>query len=1380
MFLYDQYFRKFAVLKESRLLDPRLNKIVDLTLPKDSILHHMPDNDVEYGIDPTDYILHELERVVMVDHVIELTAVDGNPRRTTAIPQSLTRDYHRRYLRFRPLHRLSSVIRDPSTLVVANYSLLPHLYRYVPSVYANYYRWSNVFNTMWRRVEYYSAECARHQFMVFNIPETLPTVVALRKHSGRLLRDTAEIFSTHELRVVLEFWKWLGGFTEQGVGAVTPEALGRINVIWKYKDHWSLLNLHDLFSWGKNAATEGFAEAMLRDTELEEYAAKLGVSIEDIGDGDFSLQKKFLRYLFVIHNSAVVTPAASPEVTLVDGTVVSAPANTDVVVNGATSITASDLVTVAPPVPEFAEKVVDAGNTPAAAAAIAIDQLADAGNLTAAEYKRLLALSNKYSTIPNPFGEGTLEDLATLKPEDYIVKPLKLPKVVGVFDDSMCGSTLEALDRDYCQNNLQKDIAACVVGLQAGGVLITNYTAERVIDAMSDYYEYTVQFTPVRGKVSTIRFRLPVIGPDGTFISNGVRRRMRRQRTDKPIRKTGPSKVALTSYRSKLFVTRSEAKVANYNNWISNEVVKRGLNDEDVSVTEIRLSNVFNQLNKVPRIYSALSNRCISFKHDDYEFYFDYASRAKVYGDTAVAAAEQKQMVVIGKRGESLLVADFNNVIYSVNGEELVELGTMENILNIGTSNVPVEYAALGVYSKTIPIGIILGYRFGLDNLLRVLKVRSRRVPAGGRLMLTDDEYAIRFSDESLVLSRYDRIAQLVIAGFSSTGYDKIVQKYSSQSFNRPDVYYNVLNLAGVGGRYVKEIDKLFELFIDPITAGELVKMGEPTTFDGLLLRSCELLLTDWAPAENDITYQRLRGYERMAGMVYSELARAISAQGGRDGAAVEISPHQIWNNVVGDPSVKPIEESNPIHCLKEQEVITFGGSGGRSDRSMVKKSRMMDRGDIGVVSEATVDSGQVGIISYTSANPNIVDQRGNVTPINWDTDGPANVLSTSAMISPAAMHDEPRRVNFINIQQSAGIAAVGYHPMPLRTGYEKMVPHRTSDMFAHAAKEDGIVINKTDTSITIEYESIGRVSVDLGRRFGIAAGLSLPHFITTDFKTGDKIKAGDVVAWNTNFFARDRYDPKQVLFKNSTLVTCAIAESNDTLLDSDSISEEVAELMRAPITKVRVRTVNFDQAVRNLVSVGDQVGLDSILCSIEDPVTAANQLFDDESAGLLRQYSGMSLKSKVEGVVEKIEVFYHGDKEDMSETLRDLADTNDRVLMRTAKAKGVRLITGAVDGSMRVEGVPVAVGTLVLKFYITSLEAAGVGDKFVFGNQLKSVCARVMSGVNTTANGTPIGAVFGYESIADRIVASPELMGTTNTLLKVLSKAVARTYRGK
>lgn len=52
------------------------------------------------------------------------------------------------------------------------------------------------------------------------------------------------------------------------------------------------------------------------------------------------------------------------------------------------------------------------------------------------------------------------------------------------------------------------------------------------------------------------------------------------------------------------------------------------------------------------------------------------------------------------------------------------------------------------------------------------------------------------------------------------------------------------------------------------------------------------------------------------------------------------------------------------------------------------------------------------------------------------------------------------------------------------------------------------------------------------------------------------------------------------------------------------------------------------------------------------------------------------------------------------------------------------------------------------------------------------------MEGTNETESGKPIHCIFGYQSVSNRIVNSATLIGTTTTLLKLITKEVIDIYR--
>lgn len=357
---------------------------------------------------------------------------------------------------------------------------------------------------------------------------------------------------------------------------------------------------------------------------------------------------------------------------------------------------------------------------------------------------------------------------------------------------------------------------------------------------------------------------------------------------------------------------------------------------------------------------------------------------------------------------------------------------------------------------------------------------------------------------------------------------------------------------------------------------------------------------------------------------------------------------------------------------------------------------------------------------------------------------------------------------------------ADGYEVAPLRTGMEQIVSHRTTDLYATTAEEDGKVVSVTDTAIHIRYKSGEEAYVQLGTRHGTGAGVTYPHTVTTTLKEGQRFKRGDAIAYNPKFFAPDVYNPGRVTMRVGVMCHTALIDNIDTLEDGSVISEEIAAKLNTQTTDVKTIEVRFDQLVHGLVQLGDHVDLETILCTIEDPETADTAFFDEVSLDTLRRHAAMAPRAKVVGTVSRIECFYHGEFEDLSENLQLIARESNRNRKRIAKSLGEKAFTGQVDTSFRVKGKALDPDTMAIQIYIDHEVPNNTGDKGVFGNQLKTVFSKVMSGTNTDQYGEPLGAIFGNASIEARMVHSPKKMGTTNLLLRVLSKHIAAVYRGE
>lgn len=339
---------------------------------------------------------------------------------------------------------------------------------------------------------------------------------------------------------------------------------------------------------------------------------------------------------------------------------------------------------------------------------------------------------------------------------------------------------------------------------------------------------------------------------------------------------------------------------------------------------------------------------------------------------------------------------------------------------------------------------------------------------------------------------------------------------------------------------------------------------------------------------------------------------------------------------------------------------------------------------------------------------------------------------------------------------------------------------HRTSDLYATTAKQAGRVVSVSDDGMVVEYEDGSKQGIQLGRRFGEAEGLTVPHEVVTDLKEGMKFKAGTPLAYNPGFFKRDFLNPNNVVYKAGFLANTVLLESPLTLEDASAISARLSAPLTTKISKTRTIVVNFDQTIHRLVKPGQSLGSEDILCVIEDALTHNNALFDEESLDTLRIQSAQTPQAKFKGVVERIEVYYHGDLDDMSESLRKIAQESDRQFAKRLRAAGKKVFTGQIDESYRVEGNPLALDTAAIKIYLTTEIGAGNGDKIVIANQMKSVISKVLEHDWKTEDGQLIDIVFGAKSIGDRIVRSPYLISTTSTLLKAIGDQAVEIYRGK
>lgn len=329
-------------------------------------------------------------------------------------------------------------------------------------------------------------------------------------------------------------------------------------------------------------------------------------------------------------------------------------------------------------------------------------------------------------------------------------------------------------------------------------------------------------------------------------------------------------------------------------------------------------------------------------------------------------------------------------------------------------------------------------------------------------------------------------------------------------------------------------------------------------------------------------------------------------------------------------------------------------------------------------------------------------------------------------------------------------------------------------------AQDDGTVIEITKNAIAVKYKSGEVTRVPLGKKFGKWQGKVVPHDLITELKVGDKIKAGDPVTYNPMFFQYD-WIAGTISYKQGLLGRVALVESPDTLEDGSAISKKLSDKLDTYIVHPRDIIVGFHQEILDIVKVGAEVEPDQVLFTMLDTLATASteQLFTGESREVLNELSSKNPKADYRGKIVGIEAIYCGDVEDMTESLRAIVEKSDREKSNAAKEQGKARQDGSAPAGFRVDGTIVESNTCILRVRIESVQRMGVSSKIVNGHQMKSVTGRVWETPQLTESGQEIDVFFGYQSLQNRVVNSPELIGTTNNLMVAATLDVIKTYRG-
>lgn len=1421
MYLLRQFQLKHSIRFTSQLVNPPVAHADEFMLPIGSIYHYT-DYDVDvFGQD--DIFLSKLHSKYVVVNAPQID-LDSYSYLDHLRTKRHVVNFRSADIQFYQTHpdilRYSAyqerLVREPRTALVVNYQMTEKHIEFIDTPYTDYYLNHIRTRTIMQNLIKYDVPNRQH-YIAIRVPLNMPgrQLLARWTETKAITPVLAHQLADPDVYWLYQIWLMIDRDVQGCFNLLADkDILNRVNLIIFTGNKWTSLNIGQFLGWLKDdskkdgwdseVARRKFLILYLRLSEIpdeisdDEDLDVIGQPVDADNDGEDlpdqytglhntkgNLIAKNLVKAITTDDDAYVTDES------VDDDTAEVPVDTEADIEARllkeldSKDAQNEEATVATTEPEAAVVTYTPFVTPEQTAITdEVDRLSTdlhrRGVFTEKEVNRHKTLSRKYTTLKSPYDQGLLKDFIQIKPEDKVIEstnPITENYTKLVTDKTMTSCSLQKFDRQYISKTLNKDVVRCALAVQQAGVSVTDYKVNRYTTLHDDYEIHSLKIIPVVGAESTINFKVPVVREDGTFLSSGVRYRMRKQWGDLPIRKVDRFKVALTSYYSKLFVIRSERMTNNYDAWLLRNF-NIGMSD-DKRITAIRYRNCFNQTEKLPRDYTIMSTLVSSFMLDGFMYNFDFARIEKVFPKAPKTSAGEV-VVAVSAKFDHIVMTKQNWLVKIDSKGERTELGRLGFLFNPDTNAPPSPMAELNILGKTIPLGLVLGRYIGLGRLLETLKISYRRLPRHTRNVdIKADEDALYFQDEILIYSTTKPEAALLLSGFDRA--HSYIKHHSVYQFDKSDVYGVVLDGLNVTSRHTREMDLMLKMWVDPITKSLLEEMKEPTDLIGLLIRSVELLGDDRHLDEFDLQGMRIRGYDRFAGLMYTNLvasARGFHIRPNNPKNALSINPEQVWYALLQDQSVAPVDESNPMQSLKDQEIIIYSGAGGRSGDTMSAKTRGYHKSAIGVISEATVDSGDAGTTVYLTADPTINSVYGTTSKSKGGDTVNAKGISSSFLNAPGLEYDDGKRLNFTGVQNSQTTLLLHPQSLPCRTGYESMIGFRAGTLYANYAKGAGEVVSVSKHAVQVKYGN-EVVAYPVGVIYGRWSGKTIPHVLVSAVKVGDKVNDQQVISYNKHYFMLDPIAPEHLIMRWGRLARVAFLDNRDTNEDGSAFSREFADKMASMTTHIRDVLVDAAYGVTGLLKIGTDVAVDTILCQL-NPAQEAGIPLGQNTLDTLKRVAGLSPKAKFEGHIEQIEVLYTCEPDMLSDSLKDIVDEADSRLINRKRQLKEPLADGRVPVGFRVGSKVLGDNQVLIRVYITEVIPYRDGDKAVVGHQLKSVTGHIVEEGFWDEHGRPIDVLFGGRSWGARIVGSMTSIGGVGAIMATITERMVASYRGR
>lgn len=1022
-------------------------------------------------------------------------------------------------------------------------------------------------------------------------------------------------------------------------------------------------------------------------------------------------------------------------------------------------------------------------------------------NFSATRRARLNDLNDQFLR-KNVNGKSVEELLAASRINNEIPKS-DIP--IESLDDQWKGLTFNNFEKAYNINEDIMAILACFAD-KSLPMAVRNVEREDISTSEDLLWLYKIEFEDGFGK----RFKMEVEVPkfrDGKYMRlRGNDKIISNQLILLPIIKTDEDTAQVVSNYNKIFIRRYGTTTGK--SCITSDRLHKALKKYiEAGNTKIKIrtgdNSRISSKYELPIDYVDLSSAYTSIEGSSFKFYFDQEELMRecpeffkgknhpvILGWKKIGNKKEPIIWNIGDTFCTLAIAPY------LENEDPAFREIYENT----SEAAKYTYSKASILSTEIPLIVVMAYSEGLQTSLKKANIEYEIVDKR-RKYNNAYEDVIKFQDGYLYY-KLDYNSSLLMNGLKECN----TEDYSISEINNKRMWLDFLDL--FGGRILADgLDNFYDLMIDPITLNILKDCNLPTDYVSVLAYANNLLADNKYNRHIDITGNRMRSNEIIAGYFYKAISKAYGdyqrqIKRNRKEATFSMKKSAVVDLVFLDPTESDASVINPILDHEAAVACSFKGlSGMNSDRSYGLDKRTYDDSMLNVLAMSTGFAANVGLTRWATINSAIAGKRGYIKKTDPSKMNDVDTLSMTEALTPfGTTSDDSMRVAMTFIQTSKHSMRVNKgRPLLITNGADEALPYLTSNTFSFKASFDGIVKEVTDDYIIIEYKSkSGAVPAEkpydfIDLREKIKKNSDGGYFevlkLSPCVKKGQKIKAGQILAYDKLAYSNEFSTGDNLAYNVGPLAKLAILVTDEGFEDSAIIDDDLSEMMASDIVILKDLFLEKGSNVYSMVKKGQPV-------QEGDPLIIFQNAFDAEDANALiknlsadqdeiNEIGRVTLKSKVTGIVQDIKMYRTVELNELSPSLKKIFKEYESNIDKTKSVMNkYHINTATYDSSNKLDAtgkLKKAEGKVLIEFYLKYHDKMGVGDKLVYYAALKGVVKGIFpKGQEPYTDRRPkekIRTFLTASSVSKRMVGSIIKAGAIQKVMVELDRAVKDIY---